>query len=203
MPRTQRQSDGYFQANLIREERAQAAEQEEYRNVFARAEHLGDMHVDFVHPDMTQMPAPHDALGLYRGPFASSATPMDRFLCMSSTHDAHPWMAKRAMGRTGVEYGDLERIEVRKLAFELIAAEERSDNTQETGPGSPQAPSDILSTSLLYEIKKAKRATKGVRIHKRIGVRKRETKEEATNKSSQDSAKRSTTVGASYRGARK
>lgn len=69
-----------------------------------------------------------DALKLYSGSFASLSTPMDRFITMSPTQDAHPWLAKSAMNEAGIACGDLEALDARRLASEMVSADVEADD---------------------------------------------------------------------------
>src|SRR4051794_27121609 len=60
------------------------------------------------------------SLKLYIPTITSQDSPMCRFMAMSPTQDAHAWMAKRAMEESGIGYGDLEALDLRMLASEMV-----------------------------------------------------------------------------------
>lgn len=96
----------------------------------------------------TRRKASLDALKLYSGSFASCETPMSRFTTVSPAHDTHPWLAKHVMEESGIASGDLEALEIRKLASDMAAyVEPLEDDSQEASLGSPHASSDTLSVS--------------------------------------------------------
>ncbi|KAF2186149.1 hypothetical protein K469DRAFT_706808 [Zopfia rhizophila CBS 207.26] len=163
--------DGYFQVNLIREERARAFEQEMYRQVFGDIDGLEDADFNIEDGDIAlRRTASLDALRLYHGSFASSQTPMNRFMTLSPAHDTHPWLARNAMDEAGIGHGDLETLDLRKLASEMVNSEEPPNTTQEASMGSLQPSSDTLSISRFKEIRNARK--EGPRTRKRIGIRK-------------------------------
>jgi len=170
-------------------------EQERYRHIFGDAEEWEDVDLGIPNPEATLEAASRDSLRLYHGHFASSATPMNRFMTISPANDTHPWLARDAMEEAGVNYGDLETMEVRQLASELMATEEIRTHTR---AGSPRPSSDTLSVSRFREMRKAK---KRPRVRKSIVVRKRDTKHESLAESSQSVLDGSTRVATSDNGA--
>lgn len=157
---------------MIRDERAQVVEQQMYREVFGVIEELEDAASHFGDSYMSLHTGFDEVLELYHGHFASSASPMGRFTTISPANDSHPWLAREAMEEAGVGYGDLETIEVRKLASELVAAEGESMRIR-VNEGSPQPSSDTLSIS---ELRKVRTTKKGPRVRKPIMLRKRGSK---------------------------
>ncbi|ORY14079.1 hypothetical protein BCR34DRAFT_599489 [Clohesyomyces aquaticus] len=163
-------SDGYFQVNLIREEQAWESEQEAYRLIFGDIGDLEDADFDMRDGEISlRRVASLEALKLYSGSFASCATPMSRFLTMSTTHDTHPWLARDAMNESGINHGDLETLELRKLASEMMTSEEAHKDTGAASMGSPRASSDTLSASRFREVRAARR--EGARTSQSVRVR--------------------------------
>lgn len=174
------QSDGYFQVNLIREERAREAERETYRQIYGDVDHLSD--ADFSPHDTDialRRKASQDALRLYTGSIASLSTPMDRFLAMSPSQDTHPWLAKNLMAESGVPSGDLEGLDVRRLASELVSGEAGPHESGEASAGSPRPSSDTLSISRFMESKERREAGKARNWQK---VRMRRQRRSTTDK---------------------
>jgi hypothetical protein len=183
--------DGYYQINLIREERTIAKERAKFQQIFEHREDFHDAGFDPADAEIElRREASRDVLRLYKGSFASLATPMGRFMAMGPTHDTHSWMAKRTMEESGIDDGDLEALDLRKLASEMMHSDATGafTDTGEGGrahptaatAGSPQASSDTLTVSQLRE-ERRKRDTP--RIRKRIGMRKHKTGGEAGSSS--------------------
>jgi hypothetical protein len=157
--------------NLIREERAMAAEMELYRQAFGDLDDIEDTKLSDAMKEIEATGA--NTLALYAAPFASSEAPMKRFLAMGPTQDAHPWMAKAAMEEAGVSHGDLEALDLRRLASEIVDVRASEKDELEDGVGTPRPSSDTLSVSRFRELRQARRVEKaaGTRVRKAIGVR--------------------------------
>ncbi|KAF2260918.1 hypothetical protein CC78DRAFT_383197 [Lojkania enalia] len=167
--------DNNFQVSLILKERAQVAEQEIFRRMFGDANDFEAEQLGVSNEDMApRHTAFWEALKLYSGSFASSETPMNRFIAMSPANDAQPWIAKEVMEENGIKVGDLETLDLRKLVSELIEESTRED-IRESSTGSPRPSSDTLTTTRLKEIRNARR--EGTRMRKRISVRRRNRKD--------------------------
>ncbi|KAF2647574.1 hypothetical protein K491DRAFT_685416 [Lophiostoma macrostomum CBS 122681] len=165
-------NDGYFQVNLIREERAMATEMALYRQVFGDQEEVEDAKPSDAMRNIGDSYA--NTLALYTAPFASSEAPMSRFLSMGPTQDAHPWMAKATMEESGVSHGDLEALDLRRLASEMVDVKSAAKDEAQGSGGTPRPSSDTLSVSRFRELTQIRRAGKtvGTRMKKKIGVRK-------------------------------
>jgi hypothetical protein len=175
------QNDRYFQINLILGERAMAGEQAIFQQMSGQLKELEDTDHEAMHEDGDmQRKASLDALKLYTGAVASSETPMGRFVAMSPTHDTHPWMARRAMEETGIGYGDLETLDLRKLASDMLKADVDVglDDTRDATAGSPRPSSDTLSIPRLRAMRSAR---EGPRVRKRVGMRKQKGGDHATS----------------------
>ncbi|KAF2732297.1 hypothetical protein EJ04DRAFT_525435 [Polyplosphaeria fusca] len=163
-------NDGYFQASLIREEQAVAAEQEMYRRIFGEIDDFSDEDIDLFDGNIAlRRAASLEALKLYTGAFASSETPMNRFMTLSPAHDTHPWIARKVMDEAGIGIGDIETLELRQLASEMVDVAEVRDDTREASVGSIRPSSDTLSVSRFKALREAKK--EGTRVRKRIGIR--------------------------------
>lgn len=170
--------DGYYQINLIREERALAKERETFQQIFKHREDIDDADFDPAEAGIEiRREVSLEPLKLYKGPFASLESPMGRFVAMGPTHDTHAWMAKATMEETGVDCGDVEALGLRKLASEMIDDSPAgvAEDSQEATAGSPQASSDTLTIAQLRD-ERRKRETP--RIRKRIGMRRHKAGEE-------------------------
>lgn len=167
-------ADGYYQINLIRQERAAAREQETFRQMFEHREDGDDADFD---PDEAAVEIRREesleALRLYKGPLASSESPMGRFLAMGPTHDSQAWMAKATMEESGVDCGDLEALDLRKLASEMMedGPAGQPEGTRQATTGSLQASSDTLTAQLQND----RRRRETTRIRKRIVMRRHKT----------------------------
>ena len=128
-----------------------------------------------------------DALKLYSGAFASSETPMNRFMAMSPSHDTHAWMARSVMDESGMGLGDLESVDLRKLASEMVNLGEQPRGTREANAGSPRPSSDTLSWSRFNEVKNARK--EAARPRKRIGNRKQSVADRTKKSNSHSTAK--------------
>jgi hypothetical protein len=171
-------NDGYYQINLILEERAMAKERATFQQIFEHRDDIDDADFDPAEADIEiRREVSVDALKLYKGPFASLETPMGRFMAMGPTHDTHAWMAKVTMEESGVDCGDVEALDLRKLASEMVHDHGPGlpDDTGGATAGSPQASSDTLTIAQLRE-ERRKRETP--RIRKRIGMRKHKAGDE-------------------------
>jgi len=164
-----------------------------YREAFGAIEELEDAELNFRDSYIGLQSGSDEVLELYHGHFASSATPMSRFTTISPANDTHPWLARDALEEAGIGYGDLETIEVRQLASELMAAEESITDGRDS-EGSPRPSSDTLSITQLRKMRSKK---KGPRVRKRIMIRKRDTKRVTGTRSTQAEADGSIKVGAS------
>ncbi|KAF2119233.1 hypothetical protein BDV96DRAFT_595982 [Lophiotrema nucula] len=149
---------GQFQINLIREERALAAEEESYRCMFGDLDELEDADSEaLIGGTAMQKKSASEVLKLYVGRPACSETPMSRFMTMSPAQDAQPWTSKEVMHEVGIGLGDLETLDLRKLATEIAGNGEPDNGVREASVGSPRPSSDTLSVSQLRDIRKVHR----------------------------------------------
>lgn len=102
---------------------------------------------------------------------------MGRFVAMSPTSDTHSWMAKQTMEESGVGYGEMEALDLRTLMSELVndQTDISMEDTAEATAGSPCPSSDTLSMRRLKEWRKAR---KGPRVRRHIGMRRSRKRED-------------------------
>lgn len=157
---------------MIRKERASLVERETYRQLFGDPKDLEDADFNLEVGDVPcQALAAGDVIKLYPGTLPSTDTPMARFMAMSPTHDAHPWLAKSAMEQSRIKIGDLESLDIRRFASELVRADCDAEIAQEGRIGSPLPSSETLSASLLREIRSKRKAKAGARAGGAAGAR--------------------------------
>jgi hypothetical protein len=121
----------------------------------------------------TQPPQSTNGMKLYEGPESSSETPWGRFMFASPVIDAQPWMAREMMNNSGIGCGDLESLEMRRLAKDFIVADDREDKTD----GSLRSSSPTLSLSEINQALRGSRGKERPRVLKssrmrRVGARK-------------------------------
>jgi hypothetical protein len=138
----------YYQVNAIKQEQARVSTQKTYRRIFGDLDDLdaADLEAEKVEL-MTRRAAVKQVLELYTGSLCSLQTPMSRFMTMSPTHDTHLWMANDVLEQAGIGFGDLEALEIRKFAAEIMSLETPAGESQDANVGSPRPDSDTLSVS--------------------------------------------------------
>ncbi|KAF2271764.1 uncharacterized protein EI97DRAFT_462559 [Westerdykella ornata] len=174
------ESNGY-QISLIQQERALLYERESFAHCTefsaGKEPKAVKTEIESRNEESQQRQRSLDALKLYTGVVPSSESPMSRFMAMSPTNDTHSWMAKQVMEESGIGYGELEALELRKLASELVDNQANSppEDTMQATVGSPCPSSDTLSMRQLIEWREAR---KGARVRRHIGMRRGRKRQE-------------------------
>lgn len=171
------QANGLFRVSFMGSEReAQAEKHEGYRELFGGVDGLYDE--DFPMPDAemaARRKASIDALSLYSGAVPTLTTPMERFMAMTPTQDAHPWLARNTISASGMPASDLEALDASRLASEMASTEAGTgaEEGQMARAGSPRPSSDTLSVTRYLETRKERKDHSGARNRRKPRMRKR------------------------------
>ncbi|KAF2817469.1 uncharacterized protein BDZ99DRAFT_493278 [Mytilinidion resinicola] len=149
-----RKTNEAFGKSAIRQEGALAYEEEMYHLHYGKK--VVALHDGFVPgPDKRSMPPPSppsaNNMNIYSAT-PSSETPMRRFMFPSTAHDAQPWLARGMLEDSGIGCGDLDSLELRRLAGQVIVPDENGDETE--GSLCPSSPT--LSNAQAMRVVKEK-----------------------------------------------